>query len=199
MFHLLRLAHTSNCANSSPLSLSSHCMHLHFPLSWQEPSSQLKLNCWIISQCLLYSLIMFLITVTSSFHLLLLFYLIIRAHIYAFFFHSGFSVTSAERTRIFKPVSIQTMWWVHDETLIYFTGPVLLTSALCSDSVFYSSSYFKVSAAGVAWLLRAGGQDSSHPRQWSGVGPALSQSTWVWPLLYQWVGGHEWFGVGPQR
>lgn len=28
---------------------------------------------------------------------------------------SGFSVTSAECTRIFKPVSIQTMWWVHDK------------------------------------------------------------------------------------
>lgn len=28
-------------------------------------------------------------------------------------FCSGFSITSAEETRIFKPVSMQTMWWVN--------------------------------------------------------------------------------------
>lgn len=30
--------------------------------------------------------------------------------------YSGFSVTSAEETRIFKPVSMQTMWWVRMST-----------------------------------------------------------------------------------
>lgn len=34
---------------------------------------------------------------------------------------SGFSVVSAEYMRIFKPVSIQTMWWVHNKSVYAFT------------------------------------------------------------------------------
>lgn len=143
-----------------------------------------------------------------------------------FFFHSGFSVTSAEETRIFKPVSMQTMWWVKVKiplclglyglycyyngtqhitswrTLLITTWPCshFLTFLMSSNTHYlpFSPCYCKVSAAGVAWLLRAGSEGSGDPRQWLGVGQTLPAVYRVRSLLPQWVGNHGWPGVGPQ-
>lgn len=60
-----------------------------------------------------------------------------------------------------------------------------------------SPADWKVSAAGVARLLRAGGQGSGDPRQWPRVGPTLPPARRVGSLLPQRVGGFEWPGVCP--
>lgn len=116
-----------------------------------------------------------------------------------FLFCSGFSITSTEEMRTFKPVSMQTMWWAKRLNLHLkpkcssHPNPVPLIPFDPFPFVRY-----QVGAAGAAWLLWASRQGGRDPRQRPGVGQTLPAARGVRPLLPQWVGGLERTGVGAQ-
>lgn len=109
MFTLIRLDHTSDCANFS-LSVITFSVSTFFTRAITNFHSITEQSVPVCAIMLLISISSSFFSLSSSDLILLIYYWINNLNFS--YFHSGFSVTSAEETRIFKPVSMQTMWWV---------------------------------------------------------------------------------------